>query len=601
MKKFISSAALKDWLPVLSTLETYDQTKLRLDLLAGLTVALVALPQSIAYALVAGVEPKYGIYALIVGSIIGALWGSSRHLHTGPVNAISIVTAATMSPFVDHDNYMAMVFLLTLLTGLFKLGAGILKLGNLTQFISRSVLIGFMTGAGILITINQIPNLLGLPKFSGTTLLDRIQVAFENVGKIDVTTLLIGIGTIAVVLIINRLSPKSSSGVPYIPAYFLVVLVAAGVVALFGLAEKGIAVVGKIPSALPPVSAPALDLGTIKLLATGALALSLISISEVIASAKSIASLAGDKIEANQELIGQGLANLGVAFLSGMPVSGSFARSALNYRAGAQTRLAAVFSGIILSIVVVLFSPITQYIPVAALAGIIIVIATQMVNWKHIGLALKTTRSDAVVMIGTFASTLLLRLDTAIFIGVGLSLVLFLRKAVHPRLIELDYDEANGFQEIKQSDERHVPEISIVHIEGDIFFGAAEFLENEIGKIASRSGLQVLILRMKRACCLDATSIMSLVQFIEGMKKSGKLLIISGVTGEVERIFRRAGVDKAIGEENIFFSDVAVLKSTKQALGRALQYVNSKGEEKYRVRLFYDRPHKATITGKDGE
>jgi SulP family sulfate permease len=225
-------------------------------------------------------------------------------------------------------------------------------------------------------------------------------------------------------------------------------------------------------------------------------------------------------------------------------------------------------------------SPITKYIPVAALAGIIMVIALQMINWKQIRITLKTTRSDAAVMLATFASTLLFHLDTAIFIGVGLSLILFLRKAVHPRLIELDYDEANGFQEINHSDERHIPEISIVHLEGDIFFGAADFLENEIGRIASRPELKVLILRVKSACCLDATSMMALMQFGEKMKSDEKLLIVSGVTGEVERVFRRSGLDKVVGKENIFFSDVAVLKSTRKALHRALEYVNSQGEQK---------------------
>lgn len=586
---------LNNWLPFLKTLQTYNKIKFRSDVLAGLTVALVALPQSMAYALIVGVEPKYGIYALIVGSIVGALFGSSRHLHTGPVNTSSIVIAAAMAAYVHRDNYMAMMFLLALLAGVFQLGTGILKLGNLTQFISRSVLVGFMSGAALLIVVNQIPNLFGLPQISGGTFLINIFRIWENFSSVDAATLLIGVGTILLVLIVNRLSPKSASGVPYIPSYLLAVLGVAAVMALFSLADKGIAVVGKIPAALPPLSVPVFDWGSISLLTTSALALALISLSEAIASAKSVASLAGDKIEVNQELIGQGLAKMAVAFFSGMPVSGSFARTALNFRVGAQTRFAAAFSGIFLLVIVALFSPLTQYIPVAALAGIIMVIATNMVNWKHVLLSLKTTRSDAVVMLSTFASMLLFSLDTAIFIGVGLSLALFLRKAVHPRLIELEYDQANGFQEIKSSDKRHIPEISIVHIEGDIFFGAAEFLENEMGRIASRPGLEVLILRVKSACCLDATSIMGLIQFVEKMKKMNKLLVISGVTGEVERIFRRSGLEKVVGEENIFFSDLAVLKSTKHALQRALDYVNSKGEEKYRVSLFYDRPEKAQI------
>ncbi|TDI85094.1 MAG: SulP family inorganic anion transporter [Caldithrix sp.] len=593
--EFFSLNLFKRWLPFLETVQTYNGTKFRLDLLAGLTVALVALPQAMAYAFIAGVEPQYGIYALIVGSIVAALFGSSRHLHTGPVNASSIVIAATMTPYIHQENYMAMVFLLALLAGVFQLGAGLFKLGNLAQFISSSVLIGFMAGAALLIIINQVPNLLGLPQSSGLTFLNNISGIGENIARVDTAAIFIGVGTVLLVLTINRLSPKSPAGIPYIPSYLLALLAAAGLVVLFGLMDKGIVVVGNIPAKLPPLSAPALDLTTINLLAASALALTVISISETIASAKSIGSLAGDKIDANQELVGQGLAKIAVAFFSGMPVSGSFTRTALNFRAGAQTRFAAVFSGILLFIIVIIFSPIARYIPVAALAGVIMVLVTNMVNWDHVVITLKTTKSDAVVMLATFTATLLFSLDTAIYIGVGLSLVLFLRKAGHPRLIELEYDQTNGFQEMKPADKRRIPEISIVHIEGDIFFGAAEFFENEIGRIASRPGLKVLILRVKSASCLDATSIMGLMRFAENMKKTDKLLVVSGVTGEVERVFRRSGLDKVVGKENIFFSDVAVLKSTKKALHRALEYVNSKGEEEYRVSLFYDRPDKAKV------
>lgn len=593
--EFFSLNLFKSWLPFLETVQTYNGTKFRLDLLAGLTVALVALPQAMAYAFIAGVEPQYGIYALIVGSIVAALFGSSRHLHTGPVNASSIVIAATMTPYIHQENYMAMVFLLALLAGVFQLGAGLFKLGNLAQFISSSVLIGFMAGAALLIIINQVPNLLGLPQSSGLTFLNNISGIGENIARVDTAAIFIGVGTVLLVLTINRLSPKSPAGIPYIPSYLLALLAAAVLVVLFGLIDKGIVVVGNIPAQLPPLSAPALDLTTINLLAASALALTLISISETIASAKSIGSLAGDKIDANQELVGQGLAKIAVAFFSGMPVSGSFTRTALNFRAGAQTRFAAVFSGILIFIIVIIFSPIARYIPVAALAGVIMVLVTNMVNWDHVVITLKTTKSDAVVMLATFTATLLFSLDTAIYIGVGLSLVLFLRKAGHPRLIELEYDQTNGFQEMKPADKRRIPEISIVHIEGDIFFGAAEFFENEIGRIASRPGLKVLILRVKSASCLDATSIMGLMRFAENMKKTDKLLVVSGVTGEVERVFRRSGLDKVVGKENIFFSDVAVLKSTKKALHRALEYVNSKGEGEYRVSLFYDRPDKAKV------
>ncbi|MFQ5706721.1 MAG: SulP family inorganic anion transporter [bacterium] len=577
-------------------MQNYDRSSFRADLMAGVTVALVALPQSMAFALIVGIDPNYGIHAVIIGSLVGALFGSSRHLHTGPTNTSSIVIGAAIAPFLLQDNFLGYLFLLSFLAGFFQLGAGILRFGNLTQFISRSVLVGFTGGASVLIFVTQLPNILGLPKHASLSVMNGILAVAKNTGEIDSPTLLIGLGTILLVLLLNKISPRSSKGVTYLPSYLLAVLGAAAVVATTGLADQGVAVVGRVSSTLPPLSTPDFSWQSIQTLVPSALALALISTAEAVASGKSVATLAGDKLQVNQEFVGQGLAKMAVAFFSGMPTSGSFTRTALNYRVGAQTRFASAISAVILSIVVVLFGPLAKNIPIASLAGIIMVIATKMVDWKQVRLSLRTTRSDAAVMLATFLATLVFQLDTAIYIGVALSLVLFLNKVQHPRLIELEYDEANGFQELEPANERHIPEISIVHIEGDIFFGAADFLENEIGRIAKRPGLKVLILRMKRACCLDATSLLALMQFIENMKNNHKLLIISGVTGEVERIFRRSGVDKVIGEENIFFSDLAVLKSTRQALDRALQYINSQGEKKYRVRLFYDRPGQPQIT-----
>jgi SulP family sulfate permease len=591
--------AIKNFLPFLPTIQTYDRLKLRADLLAALTVAMVALPQSMAFALIVGIEPQYGVYAIIVGSMLGALFGSSRHLHTGPTNTSSIVVAGAMAGFFSLDNFLGLLFLLSFLTGFFQFSAGILKLGSLTQFISRAVLIGFAGGASILIMVSQLPNLLGLPRHASLSILEGVLNILRNINNINSPTFLIGLGTIFFVIILNRLSPKSKSGVPYLPSYLLGVLGAAAVVMVAQLTEKGVVVVGKVPGTLPPLSLPAFDFQSIRLMLASALALSLISTAEAIASGKSTAILSGDRIQSNQELIGQGLAKMGVAFFSGMPVSGSFTRTVLNFRAGAQTQFSGFFSGLILLAMVLLFTPIIKYIPVAALAGIIIVIATKMISWKNVKLAFKATRSDAAVMLATFFATLLFHLDTAIFIGVGLSLFLFLRQVRRPRLIELDYDEVKGFHELKQSDQRHIPEISIVHLEGDIFFGAVDFFEDEIGRIANRDGLKVLILRMKRAYCLDATSIIALMQFIEKMKKNDKLLIISGVRGEVEEIFRRLGIDKVIGEENIFFSDTTILQSTRRALARAVQYINSKGERKYRLRLFYDKPEKARLNPTD--
>ncbi len=577
-------------------LPDYNSARLRQDLFAGLTVAFFALPQSMAYALLAGVPPKYGLYAFMVGAIIGALFGSSRHLQTGPTNASSIVLASTLAAYVYHDNFMGLVFLVTLLAGLFQLAAGLLRLGNLTQFISRSVLEGFIAAAGLLIAVNQLPNLLGISASGSISIISGFQNVWAGLDQIQPVALVLGVGTVLVAIVLNKISWKSAAGVPLLPSYLLAILAAAGVVWFLRLDLQGLQVIGKISGTLPPFSLPAFDLRLFHSLTGGAMAVALIGLAEAVSAAKSVSSFSGERIDADREFIGQGLAKISASFFSGMPVSGSLTRSMLNFRAGAVTKVANISAGVFFIGGVLVFSPIVQYIPVAALAGMLMSIAVNMVNWKHAKIALRATRSDAAVMFATFAAALVYPLDIAIYVGVGLSLVLFLRKAQTPRFSELIYDENAGFQELKNPNHRLIPEISLVHIEGDVFFGAADLLEEQISKIARREELEVLILRMKRACCLDATGILGLMKLHEDLKKQDKLLLVSGATGEVERVFRRSGLDRIIGSENIFFSDPTILKSTREALARALEHVNKKGGTQYRMRLLFDRPQPAPAT-----
>lgn len=574
-------------------IKEYNGQKFHLDLFAGLSTALFALPQCMAYAMLAGIDPKHGLYAVIVGAVLGSLFGSSRHLHTGPVNSAAILTASTMALYIGDSHFMAMVFLLTMLAGIFQLTAGLIRLGNMTQFISRSVLEGFVAAAGLLIVINQLPNLLGIPSHSSVSILAGLRHAFINILDFRLEALGLGLATIFIIFVLNKISPKSSNGVPIIPAYLIAILVTAGLVVAFGLQTKGIAVVGEIPKSLPSFSLPVFNPALMKALAPGALAIALIGVAESITIGKSIASRVDERIDPDRELIGQGIAKIGASFFSGMPVSGSFTRTTLNYRIGSATRFANIYSAVILSLTILVFGRFVQYIPVAALAGILIFTCANIVNWQHARLALRTTRSDALAMLGTFAGALIYPLDKAVFIGVGISLILFLRKVQVPRFSELIYDETAGFQELKNNGSRAIPEISIIHIEGDVFFGAADALQEQVSKIAKREELEVLILRMKRACCLDATGILGLIKLHEDLQKRGKLLLISGATGEVEYVLLRSGVDKIIGIENIFFSDETILKSTREAVLRAIDHVNQKSGKQYRVRLFFDRPDPA--------
>jgi SulP family sulfate permease len=363
--------------------QTYDSEKFRRDLSAGTTIAFVALPQSMAYALIAGVEPQFGLYAFIVGSIVGSLLGSSRHLQTGPTNATSIVIASTLAVYASHDNFMGIVFLLGVIAGVFQLAAGLLKMGNMTQFISRSVLTGFIAGAGFLIAANQLPNFVGIPRSNSSSIFDGLYYVFQNFAIFHPETVAIGGGTILIAWLVKKISPKSSAGIPILPPYLVALLITAGAVAMFNLDQKGVKVVGEISGSLPPLSLPVFDWSITQNLTTGAIAIALIGFAEATSAAKTVASFAGDKLDFDREFFGQGLAKIITSFFSGIAVSGSLTRTLLCYRAGAATKFANIFAGMLLAVVVLFFGPVARYIPLAALAGIVMMIATSMVDIQY--------------------------------------------------------------------------------------------------------------------------------------------------------------------------------------------------------------------------
>ena len=289
----------------LKHLVAYLRESFRADLFASTTLALFALPQCMAYALLAGIEPKYGLYAFIVASVVGAVFGSSRHLQTGPVNAVSILVASTMAAYIDHSDFVGMILLLTLMAGILQLSAGLLRLGNLTQFISRSVLEGFIGAGGLLIVVNQLPNLLGVPSRSSVSILEGIALIFTNLHGVRFDALGLGVGTMALVILLKQFSPKNKVGLPLIPSYLLAILAAMGVVMLFGLDARGVRAVGDVPQSLPPFRVPMLELDTIRTLVPGAFAIALIGLAEAISIGRSVAVQSGDRIDSDREFIGQ--------------------------------------------------------------------------------------------------------------------------------------------------------------------------------------------------------------------------------------------------------------------------------------------------------
>ena len=583
MQQLGTRAEWEQWLPFLATFRAYRRENIRPDLFASLTVTLLVVPQAIAYAMIAGLPPLYGLYASIVVTILAGLFCQSELVICGPTNAISLMVASTWMVTTDPsvcENPMLAVTLLTLMVGVLQIVFGLLKVGNLAQFVSRSVLVGFITGAGLLIALNQLPNLFGLALPKARHFLGQNWNLITHLPQLNLYTLGVGLFTILVIVAGERWNRRA-------PWALIAVVAAAAMTYTFDLESYDVEVIGAVPSGLPPFALPTVRLTLVADLADNALAIAILGAIETLSIAKNLSLTTGQRSNNNQDFLGMGVAHLGGAFFSCMPGCGSLTRSALNYHSGARTRLAAILCGVWVAVILLLLGPFARYIPKAALAGMVILLGLRLIKWEEIRAALLTTRSDAAVLLITFGCTLVLHLDTAIYFGVVSSLVLFLRKASAPHLVEYNL-EGDNFREIQAGGQRAVPEISIIHVEGELFFGAAELFEDEVRRLTRDPNIRVVILRLKNARHLDATAVMALDQLWQFLTANQRLLLISGATPEVMRVLRRGGLLAKMGDENVFPAEDNLTAATRKALLRAQRFLDGAKPE---VRVFYEKTH----------
>ncbi len=573
-------------LPIFRSLYHYSPAALRADLFAGATVALVSIPQTIGFALIIGISPQVVIYAAIVGVFFTALFSSSRHLVTGPTTTISIILASTVL-VLEPTGYdpLQIVVTLAFLIGLIQIGAGLIKVGVLNRFISRSVIIGYTTGVCLLIAAGQLNNLLGLRREEGPDLFSILQNLVVRAGEINPWTAGIGVASLALLFVMGRWLPRWPGGL-------LALIIFGGISAWFDLGRQAVITVGDIGEVLPSLPTfqgapfPHDMFSLIPLLMSPAFAIAILGMLETVSLSKAVATSSGQKINPNQEILGLGVGNIMSSLFGAIPGSASFARTASNFQSGARTQCAAVFSSLFVAAIVLIFGPWANHIPVATLAALLIFICSRMINPEQIAIAVKSTRSDAAVFFVTFLSALFLSLDTAIYIGIAASLVLFLKKAASPQLVEYAFNERGDLSEVGDSVKRHNNQISIIHVEGELFFGAAEIFQDQIRYIAQDEGIRVFILRLKNARHVDATSIVSLQQLLEFLNKSKRHLLISGINDDVERVLRNSGFLAKIGKENVFRTELNPTMSTKRALLRASHLLQT-GEAD--IRIFYDR------------
>ena len=452
----------------LELLRGYRVSYARPDLIAGLTVAVILLPQAIAYALIADLPPAMGLYTAVVAAIVGALWGSSAHLQTGPTNAASLLVLSTLAviPFAhNRPEYVAAASLMALMVGVFRLGMGVFRLGLLVNFVSDSVIVGFTAGAGVLIIFNQLKHLFRIDVPNDPGLLETARQVTLHIVDTHPPSVAIGLGVVVVLAVLRRFRPGW-------PGPLLVMVIAAGLVWALGLDDLGVKVIGELPRSLPPFAIPPLwDWQLIRQLSPGALAVAAIGLVEAMSIARSISSQSGQRINSNQEFIGQGLANIACGFFSGYTCSGSFTRSAVNYKAGAQTAMSSVFSGVFVLLAMLVFAPFAAYVPRSALAGVLIFTAYGMIDRKTMVRIWHTSRAEGLIMVATILATLFLPLEFAVLTGILSSLAYYVYDKSMPRVISvLPTDDFRHFEQ--QPQKAPCEQLGIVAIVGDLYFGA---------------------------------------------------------------------------------------------------------------------------------
>ncbi len=533
---------------------SYRLESLRADLLAGLTVGLVLLPQSLAFALLAGLPPIIGLYSALTATIAGALWGSSSHLNSGPTNTAAIITLSVLAPIapIGSAEFATAASLVAVLAGCIRLVMGIARLGMLVNFVSDAVAIGFTAGAGILILSNQVGPLLRIDLPPGAGILTTISETVLHLDAIHWPSLAVGLGAILIIALAPRLTRR-------IPAVLTSIVIMTVVVWLLDLQEQGVRIMGPVPPGLPPLaSLPLFDLNLIGQLANGALALAIIGLVEAVAIARAIAGYSGQRIDTNQEFVGQGIANIASGIFSGMPCSGSFNRSALAYQAGGQTALTAVMSGVTVFLATTVLGPLLAEVPRAALAGALAVTAWSMIDRRGMARIWRGSTGETVIMIVTLALTIALPLQFAILIGVFMSLGYYLLRTATPRVEAVTPDA--GFRHWESAQGRPMcPQLLVVDLQGDLYFGAVNHVEEQLLRLIDQHrAARFMLLRMHSVNQCDVSGIRALETIRRALRVRGGDLYFVRVRASVMYRMQISGFYEQLGPERFLDEDKAI-------------------------------------------
>jgi SulP family sulfate permease len=535
------------------------------DTRAGFNVALLAFPQGMAYALIAGLPIQYGIYGSAIAAMVAPIFAKSHYITLGPTNATSVMLLSAFASLgIAGTQMLSLVPLLILMVGLFVVVGAYFKVANFVQYISRSVITGYITAAALLIIANQIPKALGLslPR-KGATFYDSITLIASSIETVHWITVGISLVTVVLYVWLDRFFKA-------LPNVAICLVTLSLLAALTVGHDTGVAFLSGINAADWSFQAPALSLANIQLLASPALAIALLCILEGISIGKSLAAKTGARLNANQAMFSIGMANIGCAFFSGMPASGSLTRSSLSATSGGRSVLASYISGAIVFIGAFVLGPYTRFIPQSTLAVLVIAIGISLLNKHAIRIVTRSTKSDAIVFGSTFISGLLMPLDMAIYIGVGISIILFLKKVARPEMIEYAFNQEGYLAEVETPEQRSTPEVSIVHVEGELFFGAADLFRDQMRRICEDPNLKIVVLKMRNAHNMDATAVMALEELLLYMAEKKRYLILSEVKTDLIRVLKNSGIYDTIEARNIFTDEPSnPTLSTAKALKRA--------------------------------
>lgn len=570
-------------MPAINSLRTYSAETFRRDLIAGLTVAAVAVPQAMAYASIVGLPVEYGLYTAMVMTAVGALFDSSKQLINGPTNAISIAVLSAIGglAITTTDERIAAAVLLALMIGLIQTGIALLRLGDLTRYISHAVIVGFTAGAAVLLVLDQIKNFLGLQARGDPHdhFLVRLWLTLTQGGLPDPITVAMGLGTMLFVLGVGWINRRFKLRIPEL---LLGVILAATVVWAFGLDQplkdqsgqilrKGVSVIGSIPRTLPQFRPPQGDWLQVRQLSGSALAIAMLGLLEAMSMAKAIAARTRQKLDMNQQCLSEGLANTVGSFFQCYAGSGSLTRSAINHQAGGATQWAAMISAVAVGATVLLFAPLAYYIPRAALAGILIVSAFRMVDSHKLAYHMRVTKMDAVIVLSTAIAAVAVSVEFCILIGTFVSFLIYLPRAARVGLTELLLTPQGLIRERKPGDVQ-CNRLQIYSIEGELFFGSSTELSDGLSKIEEQLGdTRVVLLRLKYARNLDGVCLDVVEDFVHRLQERNVAVILCGVRQDMVKVLENVGLAERLGPQRLFPERAEVWSSTLQAVKQAYE------------------------------